>query len=93
MERTHWWLSSYSSQALEGYKLKAKCLFLMSLELLFALPYAIFGISHVLRFLILNLIRLHDAWTAYGRKAETEKRERERERQNSKPVIALSLVE
>ena len=29
--RTHWWLSSYSSyssQTLEGYKLKAECLFL-----------------------------------------------------------------
>ena len=24
--RTHWWLRSYSSQALERYKLKAECL-------------------------------------------------------------------
>ena len=27
--RTRWWLRSYSSQALEGYKLKAECLFLI----------------------------------------------------------------
>ena len=26
--RTHWWLRNYSSQALEGNKLKAECLFL-----------------------------------------------------------------
>ena len=25
--RTHWWLRSYSSQALERYKLKAECYF------------------------------------------------------------------
>ena len=31
----HWWLRSYSSQASEGYKLKAECLFLICLELLF----------------------------------------------------------
>ena len=35
--RTHWWLRSYSSQALERYKLKAECLFLICLGLLFAL--------------------------------------------------------
>ena len=33
----HWWLRSYSSQASEGYKLKAECLFLILLELLFSL--------------------------------------------------------
>ena len=43
--RTHWWLRSYSSQALEGYKLKAECLFLICLVLLFALNVAIFGTS------------------------------------------------
>ena len=35
--RTHWWLRSYSSKALEGWKLKAECLFLICLGLLFAL--------------------------------------------------------
>ena len=37
MVRTHWWLRSYSSQALERYKLKAECLFLICLGLLFSL--------------------------------------------------------
>ena len=31
----HWWLRSYSSQASKGYNLKAECLFLIFLELLF----------------------------------------------------------
>ena len=34
---SQWWLCSYSSQASEGYKLKAECLFLICLELLFSL--------------------------------------------------------
>ena len=98
MIRTHWWLRSYSSQALEGYKLKAKCLFLISLELLFALPYiiAIFGVSLILRrFLILNLIRLHDAWMGFGRRAET-KEERKRTRttkQYTSKLNSSNLVE
>ena len=62
MVRTQWWLRSYSSQALERYKLKAECSF-----------------WYVLRFLILNLLRLQDAWTAYDRRAET-KEERKRTR-------------
>ena len=33
----HWWLRSYLSQASEGHKLKAECLFLICLELLFSL--------------------------------------------------------
>ena len=33
----HWWLRSYSSQASAGCKLKAECLFLICLELLFPL--------------------------------------------------------
>ena len=33
----HWWLRSCSCQASEGYKLKAECLFLICLELLFSL--------------------------------------------------------
>ena len=33
----HWRLSSYLSQASDGYKLKAECLFLICLELLFSL--------------------------------------------------------
>ena len=76
MVRTHWWLRSYSSQALERYKLKAECLFLICFGLLFALNCSFW---YVLRFLILNLLRLQDAWTAYDRRAETkEKRKRTR---------------
>ena len=74
MDRTHWWLRSYSSQALEGYKLKAECLFLICLGLLFALNCSFW---YVLRFLISNLLRLQDAWTAYVRRTET-KEERKR---------------
>ena len=33
----HWWLCSYSSQASAACKLKAECLFLICLELLFSL--------------------------------------------------------
>ena len=76
MVRTHWWLRSYSSQALERYKLKAECLFLICFGLLFALNCSFW---YVLRFLILNLLRLQDAWTAYDRRAET-KEERKRTR-------------
>ena len=74
MVRTHWWLRSYSSQALEGYKLNAECLFLICLGLLFALNCSF---RYVLRFLILNLLRLQDAWTAYDIRTET-KEERKR---------------
>ena len=73
MVRTHWWLRSYSSQALERYKLKAECLFLICFGLLFALNCSFW---YVLRFLILNLLRLQDA---YDRRAET-KEERKRTR-------------
>ena len=76
MARTHWWLRSYSSQALEGYKLRAECLLLICLGLLFALNCSFW---YVLRFLILNLLRLQDAWTAYDRRTET-KEERKRTR-------------
>ena len=71
MVRTHWWLRSYSSQALERYKLKAECLFLICFGLLFALDCSFW---YVLRFLILNLLRLQDAWTAYDRRTRTTKR-------------------
>ena len=77
MVRTHWWLRSYSSQELEQYKLKAECLFLICFGLLFALNCSFW---YVLRFLILNLLRLQDAWTAYDRRAETKEREKERKR-------------
>ena len=76
MVRTHWWLRSYSSQALERYKLKAVCLFLICFGLLFALNCSFW---YVLRFLILNLLRLQDAGTAYDRRTET-KEERKRTR-------------
>ena len=86
MVRRHWWLRSYSSQALERYKLKAECLFLICFGLLFALNCSFW---YVLRFLILNLLRLQDAWTAYDRRAERkEERKRTRTTNNS-----LKLVE
>ena len=45
----------------------------------------------MLRFLILNLLRLQDAWTAYDRRAETkEERKRTRKRYTSN---SLKLVE
>ena len=59
---------------LVGTVLKAECLFLICFGLLFALNCSFW---YVLRFLILNLLRLQDAWTAYDRRAET-KEERKR---------------
>ena len=90
MVRTHWWLRSYSSQALERYKLKAECLFLICFGLLFALNCSFW---YVLRFLILNLLRLQDAWTAYDRRTET-KEERKRTRTTKRYTSnILKLVE
>ena len=90
MVRTHWWLRSYSSQALERYKLKAECLFLICFGLLFALNCSFW---YVLRFLILNLLRLQDAWTAFDRRAET-KEERKRTRTTKRYTSnSLKLVE
>ena len=90
MVRTHRWLRSYSSQALERYKLKAECLFLISLGLLFALNCSFW---YVLRFLVLNLLRLQDAWTAYDRRTET-KEERKRTRRTKRYTSnSLKLVE
>ena len=88
MVRIHWWLRSYSSQALERYKLKAECLFLICFGLLFALNCSFW---YVLRFLILNLLRLQNAWTAFDRRAETkEERTRTTKRYTSN---SLKLVE
>ena len=90
MVRTHWWLHSYSSPALERYKLKAECLFLICFGLLFALNCSFW---YVLRFLILNLLRLQDAWTAYDRRAE-RKEERKRTRTTKRYTSnSLKLVE
>ena len=81
---------SYSSQALEGYKLKAECLFLICLGLLFALNCSFW---YVLRFLISNLLRLQDAWKAYVRRTET-KEERKRTRRTKRYISDnLKLVE
>ena len=89
MVRTHWWLRSYSSQALERYKLKAECSFLICFGLLFALNCSFW---YVLRFLILNLLRLQDAWTD-DRRAET-KEERKRTRTTKRYTSnSLKLVE
>ena len=88
--RKHWWLRSYSSQALERYKLKAECLFLICFGLLFALNCSFW---YLLRVLILNLLRLQDAWTAYDRRAET-KEERKRTRTTKRYTSnSLKLVE
>ena len=47
----------------------------------------------MLRFLILNLLRLQDAWTAYDRRTET-KEERKRTRTTKRYTIdSLKLVE
>ena len=90
MVRTHWWLRSYSSQALERYKLKAECLFLICFGLLFALNCSFW---YLLRFLILNLLRLQDTWTAYDRRAET-KEEKKRTRTTKRYTSnSLKLVE
>ena len=90
MVRAHWWLRSYSSQAWKRYKLKDECLFLICFGLLFALNCSFW---YVLRFLILNLLRLQDAWTAYDRRAET-KEERKRTRMTKRYTSnSLKLVE
>ena len=90
MVRTHWWLRCYASQALERYKLKAECLFLICFGLLFALNCSFW---YVLRILILNLVRLQDAWTAYDRRTET-KEERKRTRTTKRYTSnSLKLVE
>ena len=46
----------------------------------------------MLRFLVLNLLRLQDAWTAYDRRAET-KEERKRTRTTKRYSNSLKLVE
>ena len=90
MVRTHWWLRNYSSQALERYKLKAESLFLICLGLLFALNCSFW---YVLRFLILNLLRLQDAWMAYDSRTET-KEERKRTKTTKRHTsYSLKLVE
>ena len=74
----HWWLCSYSSQALEGYKLKAEFLFSICLELFFSL-YCNFW--HIFR-------RLHDdAWRTYD---QNRNERRAKENNNDIPVIANS---
>ena len=86
----HFLLRSYSSQALERYKLKSECLFLICFGLLFALNCSFW---YVLRLLILNLLRLQDAWTAYDRRAET-KEERKRTRTTKRYTSnSLKLLE
>ena len=86
-----WFQSRFNtSQALERYKLKAECLFLICLGLLFARNCSFW---YVLRFLILNLLRLQDAWTAYDRRAGT-KEERKRTRTTKRYTSnSLKLVE
>ena len=64
--------------------------FLICFGLLFALNCSFW---YVLRFLILNLLRLQDAWTAYDRRAET-KEERKRTRTTKRYTSnSLKLVE
>ena len=89
---THWWLRSYASQALERYKLKAECLFLIYFGLPFALNCSFWYVS---RFLTLNQLRLQDAWTAYDRRTERkEERKRKRKRTTKRYTSnSLKLVE
>ena len=66
--------------------LKLSVYFLICFRLPFALNCSFW---YVLRFLILNLLRLQDAWTACDRRTENERREKENENgQNGTPVIA-----
>ena len=67
MVRTHWWLRRYSSHAMEGFKLKSECLFLICLELLFALNCKFWHKS-----LIFNLLRLQDTLMTYDTRTETK---------------------
>ena len=77
----HRWLRRYSSQASEGYKLKAECLFLICLELLSSL-YCNFW----------HIFRSSDRVTRFLEDLCLEQKrtesERERQRQNRIPVIA-----
>ena len=77
----HWWLRSYSSQASEGYKLKAECLFLICLEQVFSLNCKFW---HIFRSSDKVVWCLEDLWLKQKRKES----ERERQRQNRIPVIA-----
>ena len=79
-----------SARRVERYKLKAECLFLICFGLLFTLNCSFW---YELRFLISNLLRLQDAWTAYDRRAET-KEERKRKRTTKRYTSnSLKLVE
>ena len=81
MVRTHWWLRSYSSQALERYKLKAECLFLICLGLLFALNCS---------FWYTKVARCLDCLTTEEQKRKERKRTRTTKRYTSN---SLKLVE
>ena len=76
----HWRLRSYSSQALEGYKLKAECLFLICLELLYCNFWHIFRSSDKVTWCLEDLC----IWLEQKRKES----EWERQRQNRIAVIA-----
>ena len=70
--------------------LKLSVYFIICFGLLFALNCSFW---YVLRFLILNLLRLQDAWTAYDRRTET-KEERKRTRTTKRYTSnSLKLVE
>ena len=77
----HWRLRSYSSQASEGYKLKAECLCLICLALPFSLYY---NFWHIFRKSDKVIWCLADLWLEQKRKES----EREQQRQNRIPVIA-----
>ena len=82
--RTHWWLRSYSSQASVGYKLKAECLFLILLELLF------FSVLQFLAYLWHSSDKVTQVIPG-GPMSRTETKglsERQRQRQDRIPVIA-----
>ena len=80
----HWRLRRYSSRELEGYKLKAECLFSICLELPFSSLYCNFW--HIFRSSDKVTRYLEDLWLAQKRKES----ERERQRQSRIPVMAHS---
>ena len=85
MVRTYWWLRSYSSQALEGYKLKADCLFLIALELLFSRLYCNYWHKSYVK-KIFNFVSDRVAQCLDGLWQKSRKQRREKKNENDKTV-------
>ena len=84
MVRTHWWLRSYSSQALEQYKLKADCLFFICLGLLFALNCSFLVCLEIFNFESTKVARCLDG--PMTEEQNRKKRGREKEKENDKTL-------